>query len=82
MAMTLFNTIVTPNQYNQNWTHCSSISSTALAALSNSDSYHPGGVNVLLADGHVKFIKNSIGLQTWWSLGTKGNNEVISADSY
>ncbi len=82
MAMTLFNTIVTPNQYNDEWTHCSSIGSTALAALSNSDSYHPGGVNVLMADGHVKFIKDSISVQTWWSLGTRGIGEVVSADSY
>jgi prepilin-type N-terminal cleavage/methylation domain-containing protein/prepilin-type processing-associated H-X9-DG protein len=82
MAMTLFNTIVTPNQYNDQWTHCSSIGSTALAALSNADSYHPGGVNVLMADGHVRFIKDSVSLQTWWSLGTRAMNEVISADSY
>jgi prepilin-type processing-associated H-X9-DG protein len=82
MAMTLFNTIVTPNQYNQNWTHCSSIGSTALAALSNADSYHSGGVNVLMADGHVNFIKNAVNLRTWWSLGTKSMGEVISSDSY
>src|SRR5262249_16837322 len=47
MAMTLFNTVATPNAYSKEWTHCSSISSTALAALSNADSYHPGGVNTL-----------------------------------
>jgi prepilin-type processing-associated H-X9-DG protein len=82
MAMTLFNTVAVPNAYSKQWTHCSSISSTALAALSNSDSYHPGGVNVLMADGHVKFIKESISFRTWWSLGTKANGEVISADSY
>jgi prepilin-type N-terminal cleavage/methylation domain-containing protein/prepilin-type processing-associated H-X9-DG protein len=82
MAMTLFNTVVTPNKYGDQWTHCSSIGSTALAALSNADSYHPGGVNVLMTDGHVKFIKNSISFRSWWSLGTKSNGEVISADSY
>jgi prepilin-type processing-associated H-X9-DG protein len=82
MAMTLFNTVVTPNQYNDEWTHCSSIGSGALSALSNSDSYHPGGVNVLMADGHVKFIKDSINVQTWWRLGTRAMGEVVSADSY
>jgi prepilin-type processing-associated H-X9-DG protein len=82
MAMTLFNTVATPNQYGDEWTHCSSISSTALAALSNADSYHPGGINVLMADGHVKFIKDSVNVRTWWSLGTKANGEVVSADSY
>jgi len=35
-----------------------------------------------MADGSIKFIKDSIDLQTWMALGTKGNSEVISADSY
>jgi prepilin-type N-terminal cleavage/methylation domain-containing protein/prepilin-type processing-associated H-X9-DG protein len=82
MAMTLFNTIVTPNQYNDEWTHCSSIGSTALAALSNSDSYHSGGVNTLMTDGSVKFIKDSVNIRTWWSLGTKSGGEVVSMDSF
>jgi prepilin-type N-terminal cleavage/methylation domain-containing protein/prepilin-type processing-associated H-X9-DG protein len=82
MAMTLFNTVATPNAFANEWTHCSSIGSTALADLSNADSYHPGGVNTLMTDGSVKFVKNSINQYTWWSLGTKGNGEVISASSY
>lgn len=82
LAETLFNTVATPNDFFDEWTHCSSIGSTALAALSNSDSYHPGGVNVLTADGSVKFLKDSINPRTWWSLGTKANGEVISSDAY
>jgi prepilin-type N-terminal cleavage/methylation domain-containing protein/prepilin-type processing-associated H-X9-DG protein len=45
-------------------------------------SYHPGGVNVCMADGSVRFIKDSINIPTWWALGTKGNGEVISSDQY
>jgi prepilin-type processing-associated H-X9-DG protein len=45
-------------------------------------SYHPGGVNMLSGDGSVKFIKNSINLQTWRGLGTRNGGEVISADAY
>ena len=45
-------------------------------------SNHPGGVNALLSDGSVKFMKDSIGLPTWWALGTRNGNEVISSDSY
>jgi prepilin-type N-terminal cleavage/methylation domain-containing protein/prepilin-type processing-associated H-X9-DG protein len=82
MAMTMFNTIAPPNVFNDSWTHCSRIGSGARSDLSNSDSYHPGGVNVTMADGSVRFIKDSINIQTWMSLGTKGNGEVISADSY
>jgi prepilin-type processing-associated H-X9-DG protein len=82
MAETLFNTVATPNAFNDEWTHCSSSGSTALADLSNSDSYHSGGVNVLMVDGSVHFNKDSITRFTWWALGTKGNGEVISASSY
>jgi prepilin-type processing-associated H-X9-DG protein len=46
------------------------------------NSRHPGGVNVGLADGSVRFIKSSIGLQTWRALGTRNLGEVISSDSY
>ena len=44
-------------------------------------SRHPGGVNVLMGDGTVKFVKGSISPQTWWALGTKANGEVVSADA-
>ncbi len=45
-------------------------------------SNHSGGVNVGFADGSVKFIKNSIGLQTWWALGTRNQGEVVGSDQY
>ena len=47
-----------------------------------SRSRHPGGVNSLLADGSVRFFKNSINLSTWVALGSIAGGEVISADSY
>jgi prepilin-type processing-associated H-X9-DG protein len=45
-------------------------------------SKHAGGVNLLLGDGSVKFIKDSVSLQTWRALGTRNGGEVISSDSY
>jgi prepilin-type N-terminal cleavage/methylation domain-containing protein/prepilin-type processing-associated H-X9-DG protein len=45
-------------------------------------SNHPGGINMLFGDGSVKFMKNSINLQTWRALGTRNYGEVISSDSY
>jgi prepilin-type processing-associated H-X9-DG protein len=45
-------------------------------------SNHPGGVNLLLGDGSVKFIKDSVSLQTWRALGTRNGGEVISSDSF
>ena len=82
MAMTLFNTLAPPNIYNDSFTNCSRIGSTARSDLSNSDSYHSGGVNVGMADGSVKFIKDSVNVLTWYALGTRAGGEVISSDSY
>ncbi len=45
-------------------------------------SYHPGGVNVGMVDGSVRFVKDSVSLATWGALATKAGGEVISADSY
>jgi prepilin-type N-terminal cleavage/methylation domain-containing protein/prepilin-type processing-associated H-X9-DG protein len=45
-------------------------------------SYHPGGVNVLMADGSTRFMKNSISLIVWQAIASINAGEVISADSY
>ena len=45
-------------------------------------SNHPGGVNLCLCDGSVKFIKDTISPQVWWALGSRGLGEVISSDAY
>src|SRR5215468_8400143 len=45
-------------------------------------SKHPGGVNSLMADGHVQFIKDSISVLVWQGLGSRNGGEVISADSF
>ena len=81
MAYTLFNTIAPPNANNSDWSNCST-STASVSTIVNSDSYHPGGINACMGDGSVKFIKSSINQVTWWALGTKGNGEVISSDSY
>jgi prepilin-type N-terminal cleavage/methylation domain-containing protein/prepilin-type processing-associated H-X9-DG protein len=45
-------------------------------------SRHPGGVNVSMADGSVRFIKDSINVRTWLSLGTRSAGEVVGSDQY
>jgi prepilin-type N-terminal cleavage/methylation domain-containing protein/prepilin-type processing-associated H-X9-DG protein len=45
-------------------------------------SLHPGGANVLMGDGSVRFVKQSINLLAWQALSSRANGEVISADSY
>ncbi len=44
-------------------------------------SRHPGGINAMMADGSVRFFKNTVNQTTWWGLGSKAGGEVISADS-
>jgi prepilin-type N-terminal cleavage/methylation domain-containing protein/prepilin-type processing-associated H-X9-DG protein len=45
-------------------------------------SHHPGGVNSLLADGHVQFVSNTVNLDVWRAVATRAGGEVVSADSY
>lgn len=51
-------------------------------AAINARSHHPGGVNTLMADGSVRFVKNSIAGNAWRALGTPAGGEIVSQDSY
>jgi len=45
-------------------------------------SFHPGGVNVLKADGAVHFLGSHINLDVWQALGSINSGEPISADTF
>ena len=45
-------------------------------------SRHPGGVNTMMGDASVRFIKETVALPTWRGLGTRAGGEVLSADAY
>jgi prepilin-type processing-associated H-X9-DG protein/prepilin-type N-terminal cleavage/methylation domain-containing protein len=45
-------------------------------------SEHPGGANVLFADGSVKFVKDSVSVEAWRAIGSRAGGEVVSADSF
>jgi prepilin-type processing-associated H-X9-DG protein len=51
-------------------------------AYAGARSRHPGGLNVLLGDGSVRFLKNSINMKVWLAMNTMGSGEVISSDQY
>ncbi len=87
-AMSMFSTIVPPSSTQYQWGQCRfgcegcPTYSTDHAHITNANSNHPGGANVLMGDGSVRFIKSTLSMNTWWALGTKANGEIISADSY
>ncbi|MGZ3301760.1 MAG: DUF1559 family PulG-like putative transporter [Isosphaeraceae bacterium] len=45
-------------------------------------SLHPGGVNVGMGDGSVRFIKNSIANLVWFQILVSNDASVVSADQY
>jgi len=87
-SMSMFNTLVPPSSTQYKFNQCRygcggcGAYSADHSDITNASSSHPGGANVLFADGSVKFIKNSIAMKIWWSIGTKNLGEVVSSDSY
>jgi prepilin-type N-terminal cleavage/methylation domain-containing protein/prepilin-type processing-associated H-X9-DG protein len=71
----LYNHVMTPNTWSCNDGNVNDV------AAGTASSHHPGGVNLTMADGSVKFIKDSINTTTWWAIATRNGNEVISANS-
>ncbi len=47
------------------------------AGIATARSLHPGGVNSLMADGSVRFVKESIARQVWRGLGTRNGDELV-----
>ena len=63
---------------------CGNTSQTATnqcPTASTASSRHSGGVNLLFADGSIRFIKSSVATG-WSALGSKNGGEVISSDAY
>jgi len=82
---TLFHTLVTPNSAQQKWNSCRSSCGGCGpddSTFSNAQSNHPGGVNVLMADGSVKFVKDTINQRSWMAIGTRALGETISNDAF
>lgn len=80
---TLFNVIQTPNDSTYPGNGCRFGYGGAgldLAFSAPASSAHPQGVNTLMADGSVRFSRNTIAREIWWALGTKSNGELVRED--
>jgi prepilin-type N-terminal cleavage/methylation domain-containing protein/prepilin-type processing-associated H-X9-DG protein len=81
-SRSLGNLLLPPNPPVFNCLSCGGCGDDDGPGIFSLSSYHPGGANVCMADGSVRFLKNSTNLNTIWALGSRENGEVISADSY
>jgi prepilin-type processing-associated H-X9-DG protein len=43
-------------------------------------SYHPGGANVGLADGSVRFVAETINFTNWQAMGTRDRGDIFAND--
>ncbi len=57
-------------------------SRTIVEGMFTASSFHPGGVNVLLMDGSVRFARDSIDRSVWRALSTRSGGEAVSSDSF
>ncbi len=85
-GFTLASIILPPNSNQYSFSSCrwdgSATNGSDFSHLQNSTSNHSGGVNVLILDGSVRFVKDAINMQTWMSLGSRDGGEVVSSDAY
>jgi len=83
----MFMTINTPNSGTDVSPYCNGATYPSNPPCTNANSgfaqkaarsRHTNGVNVLLGDGSVRFVTNSITLTTWRAVGTMNGSEVVS----
>jgi prepilin-type processing-associated H-X9-DG protein len=81
---TLYNHIFTPNAtYFDCCNSCDSIPNTdSEEAIVTARSYHPGGVNVLMGDGQVRFVGSSVDERVWQAVGTRNREEVVDNTAF
>lgn len=76
---TLYNHVATPNWKGQDCGNLSAISDTpGEHAIISARSRHPGGVNVTMADGSVRFASDNVDRGVWRAVGTRNSGEIAA----
>jgi prepilin-type processing-associated H-X9-DG protein len=78
----LGNTLLPPNPQYPNCRTCTWNGDLDCPGMYGMSSYHPGGANVSMGDGSVRFLKSSTALTVVWGLGSRAGGEIVSADQY
>ena len=72
-----FNVLLPPNSNYQNCTaHCSGCAPDG-PAMFGARSLHTGGVHVVMCDGAVRFVNQTVNYQTWQNLGSRNDRTPI-----
>jgi len=82
MGHTMFNTVLTPNSPHYDCSRNCFDCNAEWDGIHTARSLHPAGVNVLMADGSVRFISNNIDQRVWWALGTKAGGEKVEQGAF
>jgi len=78
----LGNTLLAPNPNYPNCRTCTWNGDWDCPGMYGLSSFHPGGGNIAMADGSVRFLKSSTSMNIVWALGSRNGGEVVSSDSY
>ena len=87
VGYSLGNVLLAPNSKYPNCNSSAASSTSGTGTIQSAGMYglssrHPGGANIMMADGSVRFLKDSANMQTVWALGSRAQGEVVSADAY
>lgn len=76
---TQYNHVSTPNTFSCGGTGFPG-TMTNMAMQVPPGSLHTGGVNVMMGDGAVKFVSNSVDLGVWRAIGSRSSGEIYSLE--
>ena len=82
LGHTLGTTLLPPNSNYPNCNLKSHGGDFDAPSMVNMSSFHPGGANMAMGDGSVRFIKSSTSMQIVWALGSKNGGDIVGADQY